>query len=101
MPNRRTFLKQAAFGAGLFLTGGFPIESFAGEKRTKLTILHTNDVHSRLESFPNDGSKYAGQGGVASRASLIRRIRSTEEHVLLFDSGDMYQGTPYFNLYKG
>ncbi len=32
---------------------------------------------------------------------MIRRIREEEEHVLLLDAGDIFQGTPYFNLYKG
>ena len=85
----------------MFLTGGFPFESLAGEQVIRLTILHTNDVHSRLEPFPMDGSRFEGQGGVAARAALINKIREAEEHVLLFDSGDIFQGTPYFNLYQG
>lgn len=72
--------------------------AFAARKQ-KLTILHTNDVHSRLDPFP-DGS-FAGKGGVAGRAALINGIRRQEEQVLLLDAGDIFQGTPYFNLYKG
>lgn len=101
MLNRRSFLKKAALGSGLILTGGFPFESLAGERSRRLTILHTNDVHSRLEPFPMDGGKFQGQGGVAERAALIKKIRSEAEHVLLFDAGDIFQGTAYFNLYKG
>lgn len=71
----------------------------AGAQR--LTILHTNDVHSRLDPFPVDGGRNAGKGGVVARAELIRRIRQQEAHVLLLDAGDIFQGTPYFNLYKG
>lgn len=67
----------------------------------KLTILHTNDVHSRLEPFPMDGSRNQGLGGVAARAKMIRDIRAQEEHVLLLDAGDIFQGTPFFNIYKG
>jgi 5'-nucleotidase len=67
----------------------------------KLTILHTNDTHSRLEPFPMDGGKNQGLGGIAARSQLIKRIRAEEEHVLLLDAGDIFQGTPYFNLYKG
>jgi 5'-nucleotidase len=48
-----------------------------------------------------DGSQYQGQGGVAARAALIRQIRQAEAQVLLLDAGDIFQGTPYFNLYKG
>ena len=43
----------------------------------------------------------AGLGGVAARAAVIKQIRSEEENVLLLDAGDIFQGTPYFNIYKG
>ena len=67
----------------------------------KLCILHTNDVHSRVEPFAMDGSKYQGLGGTARRAALIGKIRADETNVLLLDAGDIFQGTPYFNLYGG
>ena len=101
MLNRRAFISKSVLGSGLILAGGFPFESLAGQKPQQLTILHTNDVHSRLEPFLTDGGKFAGQGGVAARAALVTKIRSEEEHVLLLDAGDIFQGTPYFNLYKG
>lgn len=65
---------------------------------TKLTILHTNDVHSRIEPFPMDGSRNEGLGGVAKRSTLISRIRQEQDNVLLLDAGDIFQGTPYFNF---
>lgn len=101
MLNRRSFIKRTATGSALMALGSFPFESFAASHPIKLTILHTNDVHSRLEPFGMDGSKFEGQGGVAYRAALIEQIRSEEQHVLLLDAGDIFQGTPYFNLYKG
>jgi 5'-nucleotidase len=101
MLSRRSFLKRTALGSGLALAGSFPLEAFAAETETRLTILHTNDVHSRLEPFPMDGSKFQGLGGVAARAALIDKIRKEEKNVLLLDAGDIFQGTPYFNLYKG
>jgi 5'-nucleotidase len=67
----------------------------------KISILHTNDWHSRIEAFPKDGGRYAGMGGAATRAALIKKIRSEEEHVLLLDAGDIFQGTPYFNFFEG
>jgi 5'-nucleotidase len=101
MLNRRSFIKKAATGGALAMAGGFPFEALAGDETKKLTILHTNDVHSRLEPFPMDGGKYEGQGGVAARAALIAQVRREQENVLLLDAGDIFQGTPYFNLYKG
>lgn len=101
MLNRRSFIRKTSFGGGLLLAGAFPWEALATEPTKKLTILHTNDVHSRLEPFGSDAGKYAGQGGVAARAALIAQIRKEEKNVLLLDAGDIFQGTPYFNLYKG
>jgi 5'-nucleotidase len=99
---RRNFLKKSLFtGAALSLsTGGFA-EQFFTNKPKKLTILHTNDMHSRIEPFPNDGGRNANQGGMIKLASLIKKIRLEEEDILLLDSGDFFQGTPYFNLYGG
>ncbi len=101
MISRRDFLRQAGSTAGSLICAGPLFNEFAEARNYKLTILHTNDVHSRLDPFPMDGSANAGKGGVAARAELIRKIRSEEEHVLLLDAGDIFQGTPYFNFYKG
>jgi 5'-nucleotidase len=48
-----------------------------------------------------DGGRNQGLGGVAARAEMIQTIRSMEDQVLVLDAGDIFQGTPYFNLYKG
>jgi 5'-nucleotidase len=99
LTNRRGFIK-----AGGIVTAGIASSSFdalAAGDLVKLTILHTNDVHSRVEPFAMDGSRNQGLGGVARRAALIKRIRAEEQNVLLLDAGDIFQGTPYFNLYGG
>lgn len=67
----------------------------------RLTILHTNDMHSRIEPFPDDGSRNANKGGMARRAAMVQRVRKAEDHVLLVDCGDIFQGTPYFNFFGG
>ena len=102
--SRRKFIKQALFsGFGLASLNLIPFSVFASKKKryTKIVILHTNDVHSHIEPFPDNDPKYAGLGGAARRASLIQQIRNEEENVLLLDAGDVFQGTPYFNLYEG
>ncbi|WP_224999592.1 bifunctional UDP-sugar hydrolase/5'-nucleotidase [Cesiribacter sp. SM1] len=96
---RREFIRNVALGTGALLTLG-PLAAEAA-KEQKLTILHTNDMHSRIEPFPNDGRRWGGTGGMARRATLIEQIRQQEEHVLLLDAGDIWQGTPYFNFYEG
>lgn len=102
MQNRRTFL-QHALGASLIVASGSPWNTLSAKNKgiTKLVILHTNDMHSRIEPFPADDKKYAGRGGMAVRAALIQQIRKEHEHVLLLDSGDIFQGTPYFNFFGG
>ena len=67
----------------------------------KLTILHTNDQHSRIEPFDSSYSRNPNQGGFARRAALIQKIREEEKNILLLDSGDTFQGTPYFNFFGG
>ncbi|HEX6190962.1 MAG TPA: metallophosphatase [Chitinophagaceae bacterium] len=101
MWSRKKFLQQAAMSAGALIAGPSIMESGSLFDSLKLTILHTNDVHSRIDPFPMDGGRNQGLGGVASRAALIKKIRSEQEHVLLLDAGDIFQGTPYFNIYKG
>jgi 5'-nucleotidase len=102
MLNRRNFLKQSVFTAGVLgLSHPLLQELEDLSTVTRLTILHTNDTHSRLEPFPMDGGRYQGLGGVAARAACIEKIRREEEHILLLDAGDIFQGTPYFNLYRG
>ena len=97
MSNRRNFIKQSGLGAiGLSL---IPQLSFGNNKDIKLTILHTNDMHSHIHPFTSGRNK--GLGGMAQRAALIKQIRKQEEHVLLLDAGDIFQGTPYFNVYGG
>lgn len=65
-----------------------------------ITILHTNDTHSRIEPLPK--SEYGDSlGGIQYRIDYINEVRRQNKHVLLFDAGDFVQGTPYFNLFKG
>ena len=96
---RRDFIRKAALATGTLVALG-PLGAEAAREQ-KLTILHTNDMHSRIEPFPSDGRRWGGLGGMARRATLIQQIRQQEEHVLLLDAGDIWQGTPYFNFYEG
>uniref|UniRef100_A0AAY4CPE5 5'-nucleotidase n=1 Tax=Denticeps clupeoides TaxID=299321 RepID=A0AAY4CPE5_9TELE len=69
-----------------------------------LTLLHTNDVHARVEETGRDsGACTRGDcyGGVARRFTKIREVRAADRNVLLLDAGDQFQGTVWFNFYKG
>jgi 5'-nucleotidase len=98
--NRRNFIRHTAAAAAA-LAVPFPLEALVGGELTRLTILHTNDVHSRIDPFPDDHRRYPGMGGAAARSAIIKKIRSEADHLLLLDAGDMLQGTPYFNFYRG
>lgn len=103
--SRRRFIKQVgAAGLGLGLLSLNPLASYgrdqnSGDKR--ITIMHTNDTHARIEPFPDGSGRYANMGGAARRAALIKKVRQESPHNLLLDAGDVFQGTPYFNFYDG
>lgn len=99
---RRKFIKNITLGTGaILLSNSLLAESYAGKRSKRIVILHTNDTHSNIETFPENHSKFPGMGGVAKRHTLIQKIRKEEENVLLLDSGDIFQGTPYFNTFHG
>jgi len=103
--DRRQFLYS--IGGGVVVTttisSQFKDQKTFGKSRhaNKVTILHTNDTHSHIDSFPANHKKYPSKGGVNKRKSLVDSIRKSEKNVLLLDAGDIFQGTPYFNLYGG
>jgi len=115
MISRRRFLQTSfAGGAALALPGAVSglisrpagpapaerlLEIGAGE--TLITLLHTNDTHSQIDPISLSDKQYGGKGGVARRATLVKRVRQENPNTLMIDAGDVFQGTPYFNFYKG
>ena len=108
--SRRRFLSRTAQAAVALPLLSAPAQALATSLNAletadiageTLTILHTNDLHSRIDPFPMDGGRNQGQGGFARRATLIDQLRQSHPNTLLLDAGDYFQGTPYFNLYKG
>src|SRR5690606_35972885 len=99
---RRDFLQKTSVATGALTLGSLRLQSFStASKTSKITILHTNDVHSHMDAFGPEDGRNANKGGVARRASLITSIRNENPNTLLFDAGDIFQGTPYFNYYGG
>lgn len=97
--SRKKFLKTGlAAAAGLALPGALFGSALS---RNTITILYTNDTHARLDPFPENATRFAGLGGIARRANLIREIRKRERNVMLLDAGDVFQGTPWFDVYGG
>lgn len=108
--DRRNFLTTlgasgaaAGLGTGCRPPGTAPVAAAPGTApgAGRVTLLHTNDTHSRIEPFGPGNGQLSGRGGMARRATMVRQLRNILPHVLLLDAGDTFQGTPYFNLYKG
>ncbi|MBT2160993.1 bifunctional metallophosphatase/5'-nucleotidase [Zobellia barbeyronii] len=99
--NRRKFIKNTTASSALVGLGGLSLSSCFGDVKKHITILHTNDVHSHIDPFPTDHSEFPNLGGLARRATLVESIRKENPNTLLFDAGDIFQGTPYFNFYGG
>ncbi len=82
----------------LVLIMAMSMVAFAAE--TKVTILHTNDMHGRLAGFVPRGEENE-IGGFARIATLIRDICTFEENVILLDAGDTVHGTNLVNFTEG
>ena len=73
------------------------------KKAKKLIILHTNDTHSTiLPVNPNlPDTMKAGRGGFLRRIAMLKEERKKNPELLYFDSGDFFQGSAYFTMFKG
>ena len=99
--DRRKFIRKSSLGLLALPLITSTSWTFKSEKKKRITILHTNDMHSHIDPFSKNDRRYAGMGGMRKLGGLIHQIRTQEKNVLLLDSGDIFQGTPYFNKYKG
>ncbi|GAB4380569.1 MAG: metallophosphatase [Calditrichia bacterium] len=99
--NRREFLRTGLLAGAALQFPHFWIKAARAQRHVRITLLQTNDTHSRIDPFPMDGGRYQGLGGIARRSSLVKQIRQQNPLTLLVDAGDVLQGTPYFNLFKG
>ncbi len=68
-----------------------------------LEVLHTNDTHSCIMPLnPNlADTAVAGRGGFLRRVAMIKEERTKNPDLLLIDSGDFSQGSPFYTMFKG
>lgn len=79
----------------------FPL-TLSAQPSKKLIILQTSDVHSRVEPVNQEGDRNYHEGGMVRRATFLKEFRKQNpDNVLLFDCGDISQGTPYYNMFQG
>ena len=98
---RRNFLKHIKTSTICGLTRPLTGLTSSSNKFKKITILHTNDVHSHIDPFPENDPINPNSGGVVARSNLINFIKKGNPNTLVLDAGDVFQGTPYFNFFEG
>ncbi len=99
--NRRIFIRNVVSGVAGISLGAVPFDLFAADDYTTISILHTNDIHCHIEPFEGTNERYSNKGGLARISEIARQQRLKNPNTLLLDAGDMFQGTPYFNYFKG
>ena len=96
--NRRKFIYNSSL-ASLSVIGLESCDLISND--VKISILHTNDLHSQIEAFPANHDKFPDRGGFARRGEIFKSLIKTNPNTLIFDAGDIFQGTPYFNFFQG
>jgi len=111
--SRRRFLTLA--GATMAITGAgvFSMNTARAGSGLRLTVLHINDLHSRIESIsrsdstcsPGDaaeGKCFGGYGRLATKIAERRAALEAEDTpVILLDAGDQFQGSLFYTTYRG
>ncbi|MEE2864027.1 MAG: bifunctional metallophosphatase/5'-nucleotidase [Pseudomonadota bacterium] len=99
---KKRFLSAAVLSATTAL-------STAAYADYSLTILHTNDFHSRIEPInkydstcgEEDNAEGKCFGGTARLDTIIKDRRAASNNTILVDGGDQFQGTLFYTYYKG
>ena len=91
--------------AALALTAGVAQADYT------LHILHTNDLHSRIEEInkydstcsEKDAAEAKCFGGIARVAAKVAALRTelAGQNVIVLDAGDQFQGSLFYTTYKG
>lgn len=87
--------KLLSFILVLAMVMSMNLVTFADEDGTEITIVHTNDTHSRI-----DEGKYAGMG-FAKIATKVEELRAQNPNLLLLDAGDTFHGQTIATLVEG
>lgn len=103
---KRNIFRKVRTTAFILLASVFSVVGslfLSGCSSHSLLILHTNDTHSQIYPYPNNlaDTMKAGRGGFLRRIAMLKKERKKTPDLLLFDSGDFSQGSPYYTLYKG
>ena len=94
MTTKLTRRRTLQTGAAAAAAPGFPQAGLAAEPVVKLRILETTDLHVNI--LPYDYYRDAADDtvGLARTATIVKAARSEARNSLLFDNGDLIQGSP-------
>ena len=100
LSGRKIFISELIVSFSLLGTIPFIFQdnAQASQENLPITILHSNDLHAHEASYFEKGRSI---GGISRIAYLIKNAKKTKKNVLAIDAGDIFQGTPYFETYKG
>lgn len=95
-------VRVGVFLLPFYLFTFMPLEASA-KKQKQLVILHTNDTHSQIlpVNIQLPDTMKAGRGGFLRRIAMLKEERRKNPNLLYFDSGDFFQGSAYFTMFKG
>lgn len=99
--NRRGFIRNGFAGIAGMGLGAVPFNLLADNNFVTISIMHTNDLHCHIEPFSGGNDNTNSKGGLARISEMVKRVKAENPNTLLFDAGDMFQGTPYYNYFKG
>ena len=93
----------------IILCSIFLTSSISGKSHFSLTVLHTNDIHSRIEEIDRYGSmckqtdrkQGTCYGGIARISTKLKEIRRSAQNVISLDAGDQQTGTLWYDVFAG
>ena len=103
------FPLKSALAASYVVAAMTSFGAVSAHADSTVTILHTNDFHSRVEPISKYDSPCSAEdnaegkcfGGYARLVTAVAEARSRNPDALLFDGGDQFQGSLFYTYYKG
>ncbi|HPW99240.1 MAG TPA: bifunctional UDP-sugar hydrolase/5'-nucleotidase, partial [Sedimentibacter sp.] len=80
--------------AALLILSSFSFAFAQDAETVKITVIHTNDTHSRLAGT-------SSEIGFAKIAALVKEAKAANPNTLVLDAGDTLHGMPIVNISEG
>ena len=92
-PSRRDVV-AGGLALGAAAVAGLPTPARAAGARVKLRLMETTDLHVNVMPYDYYRDKPDDTLGLVRTAALVRAARAEVPNSLLFDNGDLIQGSP-------